>query len=377
MTNRQWTLTDAPIERMPTLANFALRETPVPVPGPGQGVFERADNQPTNHARITEPDLGFARMDVDVNITGRKFEKQRQQRMTVARQKILIGPAHRTLQQPVLDRAAIDKHELHLRIAAVQGRHPGIAGQANTFAFGFDLKGVILKFAAHDCPQPFQAGIEQITFAGRVIQNLLVPVPRQGKANIGPGHRQPIHDFARIHLFRPRGFKKLQACRCRIEKVSYLNPRAKRVGGGFRCAFGTTFDRQRPGIFRPAHPAGQAHPRYRSNGWQGFAAKPHEADIEQIIIGQLGCRVAFNRKAKFIGRHTLAIVSHRQQGPPAVAQGHVYPRRPGIQGIFHQFLQRRGRAFNHLTGGNLVDQVLGQDAQGHEGKCSLYGVILL
>ena len=38
MTNRQWTLTDAPIERMPTLANFALRESPVPVPGPGQAL---------------------------------------------------------------------------------------------------------------------------------------------------------------------------------------------------------------------------------------------------------------------------------------------------------------------------------------------------
>ncbi|MGR3454410.1 NADP-dependent oxidoreductase [Pseudooceanicola sp.] len=38
MTNRQWILADAPIERMPTAANFALRESPVPVPGPGQAL---------------------------------------------------------------------------------------------------------------------------------------------------------------------------------------------------------------------------------------------------------------------------------------------------------------------------------------------------
>ena len=45
MTNRQWTLTDAPIERMPTLANFALRESPVPVPGPGQALARTAHHQ--------------------------------------------------------------------------------------------------------------------------------------------------------------------------------------------------------------------------------------------------------------------------------------------------------------------------------------------
>lgn len=38
MPNRQWTLTDAPVEAMPTPANFALREAPMPVPGPGQAL---------------------------------------------------------------------------------------------------------------------------------------------------------------------------------------------------------------------------------------------------------------------------------------------------------------------------------------------------
>ncbi len=180
--------------------------------------------------------------------------------MPVARQKILIGPAHGPLQQPILDRSAINKQELHLRVAAVQGWHPGIAGQADALAFGLDLKGVILKFAAHYRPQPFQPRIEQITFASRVIQNLLVAIPRQGKANIGSCHRQPIHDFTRIHLFGPRGFQEFQARGRGIEKITDLDPRTKRMGGGFRFAFGTAFNRQRPGIFRPADATGQAHP---------------------------------------------------------------------------------------------------------------------
>ncbi len=36
--NRQWILTDAPIGEMPVPENFALREAPVPEPGPGQAL---------------------------------------------------------------------------------------------------------------------------------------------------------------------------------------------------------------------------------------------------------------------------------------------------------------------------------------------------
>ena len=206
--------------------------------------------------------------------------------MAIARQKILIGAAHRPLQQPILDRAAIDKHELHLGIATVQCRHPGIAGQADAFALCLDLKGIVLKLAAHNCAQPFQTRIKQIAFAGRVIQDGFVVIATERKANIRPRHGQSVHDFARIHLFGPRGFQKLQTRGRGIEKIAHLDPRAIRMGRRFRFAFGPAFDRQRPGIFRPAHPAGQSHPRDRPDGWQGFTAKAHETDIKQIIIGQ-------------------------------------------------------------------------------------------
>ncbi|OWU85632.1 zinc-binding dehydrogenase [Oceanicola sp. 22II-s10i] len=36
--NRQWILSDAPVERMPVPENFVLNEAPVPVPGPGQAL---------------------------------------------------------------------------------------------------------------------------------------------------------------------------------------------------------------------------------------------------------------------------------------------------------------------------------------------------
>ena len=180
--------------------------------------------------------------------------------MTITCQKILIGTAHRPLQQPVLDRAAIDKHELHLGIATVECWHPGIAGQADAFTLCLDLKGIVLKLAPHDSTQPFKTRIKQITFAGRVIQDCLVVIATQRKTNIRTRHGQAIHDLARIHLFGSRRFQELQTCWRGIEKITHLDPRAIGMGGGFRFALGPAFNHQRPCIFRAAHTAGQTHP---------------------------------------------------------------------------------------------------------------------
>ena len=77
--------------------------------------------------------------------------------------------------------------------------------------------------------------------------------------------------------------------------------------------------------------------------------------------------MAFDGQRQFIGRHALAIIGDGQKCPPAIAQIDIDARRPGIKGVFHQFLKGRRRPFDHLTGGNLVDQVLWQDAKRHEG----------
>ena len=51
----------------------------------GQGVPQGAHNQAAHHAGFPEPHFGFCRMDVDVNIGGIDFKKQREQRVSVAR----------------------------------------------------------------------------------------------------------------------------------------------------------------------------------------------------------------------------------------------------------------------------------------------------
>ena len=81
---------------------------------------ERADNQPAHERRIAEAHFGLRRMHVHIDIRRRQIEKQRHDRMAVARQQILIGAAHRADDQLVLHRAAIDEQVLMLARAAMR-----------------------------------------------------------------------------------------------------------------------------------------------------------------------------------------------------------------------------------------------------------------
>ena len=87
--------------------------------------------------------------------------------------------------------------------------------------------------------------------------------------------------------------------------------------------------------------------------------------------------MTFDRQGQLFGCHALAVIGDRQQCPPTIAQIDVHPRSASIQRIFHQFLERGRRPFDHLTGGNLIDQVLGQDAQGHVGDARNLDVLIL
>ena len=83
---------------------------------------QRADDQTAHQRRVAEANFGLGRMDVDIDLVGRTFEEQRDDRMAVARQHILIGTAHRTNQKPVAHRPAVHDKVLVTRQRAVQRR---------------------------------------------------------------------------------------------------------------------------------------------------------------------------------------------------------------------------------------------------------------
>ncbi len=115
---------------------------------------QRADDQPAHQAGIAKPHLGLGRVDIDVDLFRRSVEKQGHDWMAVARQDVLIGAAHRTRQQFVAHRSAIDDEILVARQSPVQGWQTGQPGQHKTAALGLDRQRILPEIAAEQCRQP-------------------------------------------------------------------------------------------------------------------------------------------------------------------------------------------------------------------------------
>ena len=97
--------------------------------GGGQRMARRADDEAAHQPGIAEAHLGLGGMDVDVHLLRRQLEEQRHHGMAVAGEEILIGAAHRALQQAVAHRPAVDEEELLGRGRLVEGRQADIAGE--------------------------------------------------------------------------------------------------------------------------------------------------------------------------------------------------------------------------------------------------------
>src|SRR3546814_14039517 len=68
---------------------------------------------------------------------------------------------------------------------------------------------------------------------------------------------------------------------------------------------------------------------------------------------------------ELVAVHAAAIVAHRDEALAAVAQGDLGAPGAGVDGVLHQLLDGGGRPLDHLAGGDAVDQIGGQQTEGH------------
>ena len=59
---------------------------------------------------------------------------------------------------------------------------------------------------------------------------------------------------------------------------------------------------------------------------------------------------------QLIGRDALAVILDADKALAAVLKADVDMLRPGVQTVFHQFLDHAGGAFHHFAGGDLIAQ---------------------
>lgn len=102
---------------------------------------------------------------------------------------------------------------------------------------------------------------------------------------------------------------------------------------------------------------GQRQARDRADRGQRFAAKPQRADALQITEAlYFAGGMTGKRQRQIIFGDPYAIVAHLDQARAALLNLDLDTPACRIDGVFDQLFGHRGRALDHLAGGNLVGQ---------------------
>src|SRR5258706_102296 len=181
--------------------------------------------------------------------------------------------------------------------------------------------------------------------------------------------RDAFERFFAMSVLGSLGFEKL-AARRRVEvQVLDFDRGAGFVRGGFRIGKRAAFDRECPRVFFVARPAGQSQMGDCGDARQRFAAKTEARDAFEIVErGDFAGGMARDGQAQLRLADAAAVVADFEELGAAGRELHANVVRAGVEAVFEQFLQRGRRPLDNFSRGDLVDQKVGQHANGGHGK---------
>ena len=322
-----------------------------PKPAFVQRLAQPADDHPADHRRFAKTHFGLGRMDVYVDQFRRHFDEQCDHRVTIPRQHFGIGATHRTDQQPVLDRTAVDEQKLMIGNPAVIGRQARYAGQPNLFPLEIDSDTIGAEIAAGQRGNPFGTRFAALDC------DCLAPLMLQCETDIGSRHRQSPDNVGAGGIFAARASEKFASGRDIAEKL--LDPHLRTRRDRSRPLVGqlAMVDDPRPAIFA-SHAAFDRHPRDAGDRRKRFAAETHGGHQLDRFIRQFRGRVTFQRQRNVIAAHPATIVGDLNQVESALIETDVDLAGTGVDRIFDQLFQGTGRALDHLPGSYPIYQAI-------------------
>ena len=282
--------------------------------------------------------------------------------MAIARQHIGIGAAHGAHQQAVLHRAAIDEEVLVIGHAPVESRQAGNACQPRRPARHIDGNAIFGQFARND------AGDAGRQFLPRLDGKGAAAVMVQREAHLRPGHGQAADNIQAGGIFGPRRTQELAPRRYLAEQVLHPDAGAGRKRSGALFRHYAMVHHAAPAFAGRARAAFDGQPCDRGDGRQRLAPEAQSHHAFDMIVGQLGRGVPFQRQCHVGRRHAAAVVRNLDQGKATFGQPDSDVGGSGIQRVLDQFLQRGGGPFHHLAGGDAVDEIVGKAANDRHGQ---------
>ncbi|MCY1360658.1 hypothetical protein D9M69_472930 [compost metagenome] len=208
--------------------------------------------------------------------------------------------------------------------------------------------------AAHRRHPPRLAG----GVAGLVQGQHALAVVAQVEGHVEARQGQALDHFLQVVELGLLGAQELAPRRGVEEQVAHFHRSAHRMGRRLHARLHVAaLGLHLPGLLGGFGARGQGQPRHRTDRRQRFAAEAHaHHPLEVVEVADLAGGVALQSQRQVIGGDAGAIVAHLEQLDAALLDIHLDAPRAGVQAVLQQFLGHRGRALDHLAGGDLVGQ---------------------
>ena len=157
-----------------------------------------------------------------------------------------------------------------------------------------------------------------------------------------------------------------------VEQVAHRDDGAAGERGVFTAQdlAARELDRRADGFFARAR--FQQQPRNRCDGRQRFAAEPQRGDGKQVLdVGEFAGGVALEGQQRVVAHHAHAVVGQANQAAAAGLDIQAKFGGSGVERVFEQLLDDAGGALDHFSGGDLVGDVVGENADAAHSEGSL------
>ncbi len=284
-------------------------------------------------------------------------QKQKRQRITPLRQRIVIRLQQRIAQRPAFHRPRIHERQHLVPRRPPRRRHPDKPRQPQIPL----LRRHRQKQRPQTPPEQFPQPLPQIRTSRRLKNR--PPVFDYLERHSRMGDRVQPHTLDNMRRLRRVRLQKLPPRRHRIEKLPHLDPRPHRHSAfPHMHEFPPVHQNLRP-VLRLRRPRLHRKTRNARDRRQRLPPKPESPDPHQILrLRDLARRVPFQRKQRVALRHPRPVVLHPDIRPPPLPKLHLHPSRPGVQTILQQLLHHRCRPLDHLARGDLIGKTIGQYA---------------
>ncbi len=110
----------------------------------------------------------------------------------------------------------------------------------------------------------------------------------------------------------------------------------------------------------------EPQPGNGADGRQRLASKTERGDGFQIReLGDLAGGVPADRHRQLLGADAVAVIAHADQAHAALLDIDFDAARARIEAVLDELFDDRGGPLDHFAGGDLVDELIGEDADGH------------